>query len=237
MKRRLLLVLGAVALLAIGIIGGLWQAGRWLTTAPDPVTVASASLQAVREQNRLTPFAARYVAVVTSEQSRFGLSAKKTLIMPGNVRYELDLAALSDSDLAWDEATKTLTITLPPIEIAGPEVDLAGMREYDGGGVLMALTDAEKQLDVANRRRAQQELLAQARDALPMRMARTAAKAAIERSFAMPLRAAGLDAKVIARFGDEAGPRTGEAVDHSTSLDTIYNGSQPVPADKAPAGR
>jgi hypothetical protein len=40
-------------------------------------TVASASLQGLREQNRLSAFAANYAAVVTSEQRRFGLSAKR----------------------------------------------------------------------------------------------------------------------------------------------------------------
>ena len=88
--------------LAILVAGGVLAAlGLRLMKAwtPDPVTVAAASLQAVREQAVLTPFAARFVAVVTSEQHRFGLSAKKTLIMPGLVRYEIDLAAMRQRDL------------------------------------------------------------------------------------------------------------------------------------------
>jgi hypothetical protein len=44
----------------------------------------------------------------------------------------------------------------------------------------------------------------QAHDALPMRLAAEAARSAIERSFAMPLKAAGVDATVVARFGAEA---------------------------------
>ncbi|PTQ12890.1 hypothetical protein CLG96_01745 [Sphingomonas oleivorans] len=191
-----------LALVAAGIVAAFgWKLRREL--APDPVTIAAASLQAVREQNRLTPFAARFVAVVTSQQSRFGLSARKTLIMPGLVRYEVDLGRLQQSDLVWNADSRTLSIALPPVEIAGPQVELAAIREYGEGGVLMALTDAEAQLDAANRRAGQAELIRQARDALPMRLARDAARNAIERSFSMPLRAAGIDATVVARFRDE----------------------------------
>jgi hypothetical protein len=201
--RRLFTVLIGVALFGAVMIGGLWYAGKLLTKTPDPVTISTASLDAVRAQNRLVPFAARFVAVTTSEQSRFGLSARKTLIMPGMVRYAINLAALEQKDLSWDAATTTLSVTLPPIEIEGPEVDLASIKEYGEGGVLMALTDTETRLDTANRKAGQAELLKQARGALPMKLARDAARSAIERSFAMPLAAAGIQARVVARFADE----------------------------------
>ena len=50
----------------------------------------------MRAQNRLIVFAARYVSVVTSEQERLGglVSSERTLILPGDVRYELDLSKL-----------------------------------------------------------------------------------------------------------------------------------------------
>jgi hypothetical protein len=197
--------LGGALLIAV-VLGLLYVGVGWRLRHMfdgDPSTVARASLQAVRQQNRLTPFAARFVAVVTAEERRFGFSARKTLIMPGLVRYSLDLGRLKDRDLKWDAATKTLSVTLPPLDIEGPEVDLTATREYGEGGVLMALTDAEKELDAANRKAAQAELLKQAHDPTPMRLARDAARSAIERSFAMPLKAAGVDATVKARFADE----------------------------------
>lgn len=191
------IAIGIAAMLGSGsVLNRLWK-------APDPVTVASASLDAVREQNRLTPFAARFVAVVTSEQSRFGLSAKKTMILPGLVRYEIDLAKMQERDLAWNADSRTLTVTLPPVELSGPEIDLTALREFQDGRVLMALTDAETQLDAANRTAAREELLRQARGDVPMRLARDASARAIERSFAMPLRAAGIEATVVARFADQ----------------------------------
>jgi hypothetical protein len=198
-----------IALLAGLLVGGLVVgAGRFgdlFGGGSDPETVTSATLQSVREQSRLTPFAARFVAVVTSTQNRFGLSARKTLIMPGMVRYEIDLARLRQEDLSWNARTRQLRITLPPLLVTAPQVNLDELQEYGGDGVLSALTDAEQELDAVNRRRGQLELIRQARQPLPVRLARDAARRAVERSFAMPLRAAGIEAEVIARFPDEAG--------------------------------
>jgi hypothetical protein len=225
--RRALRWLGILALFAaVAALGG-WLFSRTIerTLDPDPVTIAQASLQAMREQNRLTPFAARYVAVVTSTQRRFGLEARKTLIMPGDVRYEVDLGALEQSDLRWDAATRRLEVTLPPVEVSPPAIDLAALREYDGGGVLMRLTNAEDRLDAANRGAGQAELLRQARGPVPMRLARDAARRAVERSFAMPLRAAGLEAEVAVRFRDEPRPSP-ERVDRSRSLEEVYSNRQ-----------
>jgi hypothetical protein len=116
------------------------------------------------------------------------------------VRYEIDLAAMRDRDLSWDAATRTLSVRLPPVRVSAPEVDLRRIQTYGEGGVLMALTDAEARLDTANRAAGQAELVRQAREALPMRLAQDAARRAIERSFAMPLKAAGIEATVVARF-------------------------------------
>ena len=56
--------------------------------------------------------------------------------------------------------------------------------------------------DQPNRKRAQEELIKQAKGTTPMRLAQGAARTAIEQSFAMPLKAAGIDAKVTARFAN-----------------------------------
>jgi hypothetical protein len=211
-----------LAALVLAIGAGFWFLGDTIKSpfrGPDPVTVAQASLQGLREQNRLSTFAARYVAVVTSKQSRLGLSAEKTLIMPGMVRYEVDLAKLQQS-LSWDAANNRLTILLPPLEVIGPDVDLDGIREYSEGGLLMRFTDVESQLDAANRKAGQQELIRQARGPAPMKLARDATRRAIERSFAMPLKAAGLDARVAVYFPDER-PGSTEVWDTSRSPEEV----------------
>lgn len=227
MKRPFTLIAVLAAGLILGaVLMGVLRLPSLFGRGPDPETIATASLQSVREQARLTPFVARYVAVVTSTQSRFGLSAQKTMILPGTVRYELDLAKLQRDDLDWNRATKTLSVTLPPIEIAGPEIDLNQVQEYSGGGVLMSLTNAETTLDAANRQRGTQSLLSQARAPTPMRLARNAARTAIERSFAMPLRAAGIEANVVARFADEAGSADPSELDRSRRIEDVLNKSK-----------
>ena len=187
------LVLGTATGIADRIFGG-----------PRAETIASASLQSMRAQNRLIAFVARYVSVTTSTTSRFGLSAKRTLILPGDVRYELDLSKLQPKDLSWDASSHTLQVLLPEVEIAGPDVDLTGAQEYGEGGILTALTNADASLDQANRAKAVSDLRRQASAGVPMRLAHEAARQAVERSFAMPLVAAGFkDAKVVARFPTE----------------------------------
>ncbi|QDX24944.1 DUF4230 domain-containing protein [Sphingomonas suaedae] len=219
------IALGVILAMALAAGATAYFVGRSafdrLTGGPDPVTVASASLQGLREQNRLSAFAARYVAVVTTTQTRLGLTAQKTLIMPGSVRYEVDLGKLSQRDVIWDPATRKLSIALPPLEVVGPEVDLNAIREYGEGGMLMALTDSEDRLDAANRAAGQKELIRQAREATPMRLARDATRRAVERSFSMPLRATGMDVTVEALFPDERTPQDNERWDVSRSIEQV----------------
>ena len=201
---------------AIGAIVGALLFGLLIGTAtgiadrifggPDPKTIATSSLESMRAQNRLVTFVARYVSVTSSKVSQLGFSTERTLILPGDVRYEVDLAKLQPEDVTWDAGSNTLNVRIPEIEVAGPEVDLSAAREYGSGGVLAAVTNSENQLDRANRARAVADLRKQASAAVPMRLARDAARRAIERSFAMPLQAAGFDdAKVVARFATEGG--------------------------------
>lgn len=197
----------ALALVAVFVLGLVWAIGAMVEhrlAGPDPVTIASGSLQGLREQNRLSAFAARFVSVATSTQSQFGLQAKKTLVMPGLVEYHVDLAKLTDRDVTWDAKSHTLGVVLPPVEASPPQVDLTQIREYGEGGILSALTDADAKLETANRAAGQAELVRQAHEPVPMRLARDATRRAVERSFAMPLKAAGLDATVRVRFADEA---------------------------------
>ncbi len=190
----------AIAAVVVALVLGLFfgsaiDIGRRLFGGPNPETVASSALQSMRAQNRLVPFVARYVSVVSSRQERLGglVSSERTLILPGDVRYELDLAQLGPEDVQWDAGTSTLNVTLPEIEIAGPEVDLAAAREYGENGVLSVITDADRALDRNNRARAISDLRSQAGAPVPMRLAREAGRQAVERSFALPLQAAGFD--------------------------------------------
>jgi hypothetical protein len=226
---RQLAIAAVVAALVMGlVVGGALDIGKRLFGGPDPETVASSALQSMRAQNRLVPFVARYVSVVSSRQERLGglVSSERTLILPGDVRYELDLAKLGPEDVAWDAGNNTLSVTLPEIEIAGPEVDLAAAREYGENGVLSVISDADQSLDRNNRARAVADLRKQAGSAVPMRLAREAGRQAVERSFALPLQAAGFsNAKVIARYATEGSPVT-EPLDRSRAYNDVLEEAQ-----------
>ena len=225
LNRPLAIAAVVVALLLGLVVGGALDIGKRLFGGPNPETVASSALQSMRAQNRLVPFVARYVSVVSSRQERLGglVSSERTLILPGDVRYELDLAQLGPEDVAWDAASSTLSVTLPEIEIAGPEVDLAAAREYGENGVLSVISDADQALDRNNRARAVADLRKQAGAAVPMRLAREAGRQAVERSFALPLQAAGFDnAKVVARYASEGSPVI-EPLDRSRSYNDVLD--------------
>src|SRR5687767_6693700 len=100
------LLLGLLIGAASGLFGSLFGGAK-------PETIASASLESMRAQNRLNVFAARYVSVTTSKVSRFGLVSERTLILPGSVRYEVDLAKLDQDDVRWDEGSNTLNVRIP----------------------------------------------------------------------------------------------------------------------------
>ncbi len=222
-SRPLILGLIGAALLLGLLLGAALKIGDSLFgRGPDPTTIASSSLESMRAQNRLIAFVARYVSVTSSRQDRLGLSAERTLILPGNVRYEVDLSKLQPDDVRWDAASETLRVRIPDIEVAGPEVDLAAAREYGNGRLLTTIFGGEERLEQANRTAAVADLRKQAQAEVPMRLARDAARRAIERSFAMPLQAAGFaDAKVVARFAAEEGSEDPSYIDRSRSYNEV----------------
>src|SRR6476659_5912018 len=149
MDRRLnksLVIAMVVVALVLGVLLGMTSGlVDRIFGGPNPKTIASASLESMRAQNRLIAFVARYVSVTSSKQSRLGglMSSERTLILPGDVRYELDLSKLQPDDVTWDSSNSTLRVKLPEVEIAGPDVDLGAAREYGEGGLLTALTNAD----------------------------------------------------------------------------------------------
>jgi len=217
---------GVLLAILLAIAAGFWFLGNTIKQqfqGPTPETVAQASLAGLREQNRLSAFAAKFVAVVTSKQSQLGLTAQKTMIMPGSVRYEVDLSKLRQEDVVWDAANKRLTVTLPQVEATAPAVEIDNIRQYDNGGILLSVTDVGGKLDEANRKAGQQELLRQAQSATYMRMARDATRKAVESSFVMPLKAAGIDASVQVIFPDEANRPTERWDESRRPEDVIAN--------------
>src|SRR3546814_12190421 len=61
---------GAIAILIVVALGLMWAAQSYVgkKLSPDPVTIANYSMQGLKEQNRLSALAARYVEVVRSKK-------------------------------------------------------------------------------------------------------------------------------------------------------------------------
>jgi hypothetical protein len=228
MKRLVFLAPPLLALLIGAGLGLLLRPAATAAPGPDPLAIANQALLSLRDEGRVTAFIGRFVAVVSASETRLGLTARKTLILPGSVRYGIDVGRLRRRDLAWDAATRTLTVTLPPLEISGPELDLNHVQEYSEGGIVMALTGAERTLDQANSRSAQDELMRQARERTPTQLARNAAMRVVARSFAMPLRAAGIDASVSVRFVDPAGREEAYFLDRPRRIDEAVSDRQAI---------
>lgn len=211
LKRPLLVAIPIVALL-VGFVLSATLRRAAPPPAPDAQAIAATALLSVQEQGRIAVHSARFVAVASARSGGL-IEAERSLIVPGDVSYEVDLARIGRERLAWNEANATLTVTLPPLEVAGPRVDWAQARVGGDGGILVALAGGEGEMDQANRQRAQADLLRQAREEPVLRTARDAAMRLVARSFAMPLRAAGIDASVAVRFVDPAGEEQGAYLD------------------------
>jgi Protein of unknown function (DUF4230) len=216
-----------VALLIGAGVGLLLRPPSDLTSGPDPMGIAVATLLSVREQGRETVFVGRFAAIATASETRMGFTGRKTLILPGQVRYAVDLSRMRRADLSWDPDTATLTVTLPPLEVAGPQIDFTAAQEYSEGGFMMTFTDAGHIIDETNRRAAQEELTRQARGPLPMTEARNAALRDVARSFALPLRAAGIEASVAARFVGPDGRETASVLDRPRRIDDRIRARNP----------
>jgi hypothetical protein len=205
-----------ILLLAL-LIGGAvyWAQRQW---EPEVATVAASTLEALQQQNRLLVLSNNSSATVTTTQTRFGLSAKKTLIVQGLTRYEVDMAKLTANDVRWDADSKTLSVRIPPIKTPPPQIDLNSIQEYGEAGILRSLTNVDDVLDASNRAKAQAVLVSQAQSPVLMDMARASAKKAVALNFEVPLRAAGIEAKIVPFFDGETDKAVTTRWDVSTPL-------------------
>ena len=168
----------------------------------DPLAT---SLVAFERQNRLTVFSAQLSPVVASEDRRvFGLvNSRQVAVIPARVDYSLDLSRMDRSRLRWDEATKTLDVQLPPLQVGRPNLD-EGRAQYLREGVWIS-REAQDELTRDNTRLAEQQAQEQAANPVLMGLARSAARDAIRQNLAIPLEVAGFgEVTVNVRFDGEA---------------------------------
>ena len=168
----------------------------------DPLAT---SLVAFEKQNRLTVFSAQLSPVVASEDSRlFGaLRSRQVAVIPARVDYTLDLSRVDRTRLAWDEASRTLSVQLPALNVGRPNLDEARAQYLREG--LWITRDAQDELTRNNTQLAEQQAVEQAANPVLLNLARTAAREAIRQNLAIPLEVAGFgEVTVNVRFDGEA---------------------------------
>lgn len=199
---------GPVALAVIAFNVALAVFLLWRAFGPadhgDPI---STSLTAFEKANRLTVFSAQLAPVVTAEDERgYGLlKSRQIAVIPARVDYTLDLARLDAGRFKWDEAGKTLTVTLPPLDLSKPNLD-EGRAQYLREGIWIT-GPAQAKLTRDNTLLAERQAAEQAANPQLLEMARGAAKQAVAQNLAVPLQTAGYpDVTVTVRFDGEPTP-------------------------------
>lgn len=168
----------------------------------DPVASA---MQTFEKQNDLIVLTYRFQVVAESviegPMDITLLERRQLVIVPATVDYRVRFADIDPSDMAWDKDRQRLTVTLPVLRISRPNLDEGNARGFTGG-IWVSREDAAK-LARKNSQIAESRAVAYAKDAEVLAMARNAARDAVQRNLAVPLRATGFDdAQVEVRFAN-----------------------------------
>lgn len=157
-----------------------------------------------------------FLGVVPSEQ---------TTTLPFTVDYFIDASRMGQNSYRWDEETKTLTIDIPDVKVAKPNIDeTAGRTEQEG-----VYISRRASLDLARQtsQRAAARSVKAAQRPENLNRARENARAVVRRMAEGPLAAAGLDdVRVAVSFPWEPKqPSDRERWDESRRVEDVLNGS------------
>lgn len=195
-----------IVLIAVLAALSLWLGWRAFYYQEEGDPVASAML-AFEKQNSLVVFASRFEVVAESEYQQTIATVpvrrvRQAMIVPASIDYRLDLSTMQRDDFVWDEASQTLTVTLPQLQTSRPNIDEAKARLFTEG--LLNTGGSQQQLSEKNSQVAEQKAAAFARNPEVLALARTAAREAVRQNLAVPLQVIGYDAaRVDVRFADE----------------------------------
>ena len=194
-----------VLLLVVALAWLAWE--KW--GPQEDGDIVATSMLAFERQNALTVFSSRFDVVAESVSTPAvgpfdveALQSRQAMIVPATVEYRLDLSEMDRGDFTWDEASQTLSVTLPDLELSPPNLNEAEARYFTDG--LYVSRDASVSLSRNNSRQAQDRANDFARNAEVMGLARSAARDAVRQNLAIPLQVAGFgEVDVQVRFADE----------------------------------
>lgn len=167
----------------------------------DTTKVLSATIESLREENRLLVYSYKGSANVRAKRSDWLiLSGTQELNVPAVVNYYIDLSGLTLADVTYEEKARLVRVKVPKLQLGDIAFQPEQATTINGG--LLTFNDGQvedlRKLNYAAARRA---MVAQAQQAGLINAAKSRAQANIEDYFTIPLRIAGQpDVKVVATF-------------------------------------
>jgi Protein of unknown function (DUF4230) len=225
MASRLKLALAVIVVLAVG--AAIWWANARADRAEqqlglDAARTLSETFAKTRDL-RVATLSGEVIARGSDPGFANLLPTSMTVRYPYSVDYFVDLRRVSGSAYRWDAATRTMTVRLPDVSPARPNIDAGAATRVGTSGVFMS-RDAAQRLNRQVAARAALRAAESAKKPAHLDRARESAREAMKALVATPLSAAGLgEVKVVVRYPWEAGG-AGNAVrwEESTPLDKVY---------------
>jgi hypothetical protein len=167
----------------------------------DITKVLSATVDSLREENKLLVFAYKGTASVKVERTfAWIIKGQQELIVPAVVIYYVDLSQLTLANVAYDERAKLVRVTVPPVVMGDIAFEPEQATTVNGG----VLTYSQGQVDdllKRNYRNARRAVTAQAQSKAFVEAAQRRAITNVQSYFEIPLRIVGQsDVKVVATF-------------------------------------
>jgi hypothetical protein len=179
----------AAAALVIGIFGADTIKGFFSRNSAEAV-----GLLTVKDMNRIHVLQASFAAVVTTQtEPDWPIPAaflRKTTIMigRGDVGYFVDMAQLSEANVAWNEEQQQLLVTVPAPLSDKPNVDMRQVKTYVEGTTLPWNDKVSEVARNANQDKIYAAIERQARNPAMIKLAQAAAEKAISANLMLALR-------------------------------------------------
>jgi hypothetical protein len=204
-------ILLAVVALGVGIAFGPQLAQRlpapvanWLDRLGSDQDVIAVLVTSTQKMNELTVFGAQLFSIVKTEREGLiaPLDTTTYVIVPGSVRYVVNLSTIDRRNFNWDAGTGTLVVLVADPVPTDANIDGARAKVLVDG-IDLAGGDERERILQKSLAVARDDIGKKAREAFFMAAAKDAARAALVQNFAAPLRATGLKPTVIIRFGGD----------------------------------